>query len=112
MQAVETKNRENRRFTETTLTLQFPDVFRLVVYKIGIEDLNFKKLCSRCVLRLLTVEHKEKRFAISLDILIRYEKEGDGMLSQIVTGNETWVSHITPESKQQAMEWRHTSSPV
>ncbi|GFX40019.1 uncharacterized protein TNCV_2273031 [Trichonephila clavipes] len=68
--------------------------------KIVTEDLNFKKLCFRWVPRLLTVDHKEKRFAISLDFLIRYEEEGDDMLSRIVTGDETWVSHITPESKQ------------
>ncbi|GFV18028.1 histone-lysine N-methyltransferase SETMAR [Trichonephila clavipes] len=43
---------------------------------------------------------------------IRYEEEGDDMLSRIVTGDETWVSHITLESKQQSMEWRHTSFPV
>jgi histone-lysine N-methyltransferase SETMAR len=29
-------------------------------------------------------------------------------LSQIVTGDETWVSHSSPESKQQSIEWRHT----
>ncbi|GBL79695.1 hypothetical protein AVEN_18227-1 [Araneus ventricosus] len=34
------------------------------------------------------------------------------MLSRIVTGDETWVSHVTPESKQQNVEWRHTHSPV
>ncbi|GBO29216.1 hypothetical protein AVEN_42414-1 [Araneus ventricosus] len=34
------------------------------------------------------------------------------MLSRIVTGDETWVPHITPESKQQSMEWRHTHFPV
>ncbi|GFX93833.1 hypothetical protein TNCV_1590091 [Trichonephila clavipes] len=33
------------------------------------------------------------------------------MLSRIVNGDETWVPHITMESKQQSMEWRHTSSP-
>ncbi|GFW76853.1 uncharacterized protein TNCV_59511 [Trichonephila clavipes] len=49
--------------------------------------------------------------AISLDFLIRYEEEGDDMLSRIVTGDETWISHITPELKQQSMEWQHTSSP-
>ncbi|GFW93903.1 uncharacterized protein TNCV_4221821 [Trichonephila clavipes] len=79
MQVVEPKIRENRRFTITTLSLEFPDVSRSVVYKIVIENLNFKKLCSRWVARLLTAEHKEKRFAISLHILIRYEEEGDGM---------------------------------
>ncbi|GFU67385.1 histone-lysine N-methyltransferase SETMAR [Trichonephila clavipes] len=34
------------------------------------------------------------------------------MLSQIVNGDETWVSHINPESKQQSMEWRRTFSLV
>ncbi|GFW12635.1 histone-lysine N-methyltransferase SETMAR [Trichonephila clavipes] len=112
MQAVETKIRENMRFTVTTLSLEFPDVSRSVLYKIVTENLNFKKLCSRWVPRLLTAEHKEKRFAISLDFLIRCEEEGDDMLSRIVTGDETWVSHITPESKQLLMEWRQASSPV
>ncbi|GFT97817.1 uncharacterized protein TNCV_4587251 [Trichonephila clavipes] len=112
MQAVETKIRENRRFTITTLSLEFPDVSRSVVYKIGIEYLNLRKLCSRRVPRPLAAEHKEKRFALLLDFLIRYEEEGDDMLSRIVTGDETWVSHITLESKEQSMEWRHTSSLV
>ncbi|GFV63554.1 uncharacterized protein TNCV_4389191 [Trichonephila clavipes] len=40
-------------------------------------------------------EQKERRFAVSLDFLIRYEEEGDGTLSRR-------VSHITPESKQQS----------
>jgi len=42
---------------------------------------------------------------------MRYHKEGDGMLSHIVTGDETWVSHITPESKQQSLHWKHTGLP-
>ncbi|GFV23498.1 HTH_48 domain-containing protein [Trichonephila clavipes] len=58
MQAVETKNSENRRFI-TTLSLKFPDVFRSVVYKIVTQNLHYKKLCSG---RLLTAEHKELPF--------------------------------------------------
>ncbi|GFV50849.1 uncharacterized protein TNCV_3921421 [Trichonephila clavipes] len=58
------------------------------------------------------LEQKEKRFAISLDFLIRDEEEGDDILSRIVNGDETCVFHITPESKQQPMEWRHTFSSV
>ncbi|GFY24342.1 uncharacterized protein TNCV_1013911 [Trichonephila clavipes] len=104
MLAVETKIRENRRFTITTLSLEFHNVSRSVVYKIVTGNLNFKKLCSRWVPRLLAAEHKEKRFAISLDFLIRYEEEGYDILSRIMTGDETWVSHITPESQQQSME--------
>ncbi|GFX50574.1 uncharacterized protein TNCV_615031 [Trichonephila clavipes] len=82
-----------------------PDVSLSVVFSIVTENLNLKKLCSRWVPRLLTVEHKEKRFAISLDFLIRYEEEGDDILSRIVTGDETWVSRITPESRQQSVDW-------
>ncbi|GFX90632.1 uncharacterized protein TNCV_3194501 [Trichonephila clavipes] len=50
--------------------------------------------------------------ACALDFLDRYHKEGDQFLERIVTGDETWVSHIAPESKRQSMEWRHTNSPV
>jgi hypothetical protein len=33
-------------------------------------------------------------------------------LDSIVTGDETWVSHHTPENKRQSMQWRHTHSPT
>jgi len=62
--------------------------------------------CLRC-----SQEHKKQRVACAVTFLMRYHKEGDGMLSHIVTGNETWVSHITPESKQQSLHWKHTGSP-
>jgi len=32
-------------------------------------------------------------------------------LDSIVTGDETWAFHFTPETKQQSREWRHSSSP-
>ncbi|GFX73619.1 HTH_48 domain-containing protein [Trichonephila clavipes] len=86
--------------------------FSVIIYDLMQAVLKKFKLCSRWIPRLLTAEHKEKRIAISLDILIRYEEEGDDTLSRNVTRDETRVSHITPESKQQTMEWRHTSSPV
>ncbi|GFT18840.1 hypothetical protein TNCV_1671841, partial [Trichonephila clavipes] len=57
--------------------------------KIVTEDINFKNLCSLWVPRLLTAEHKEKRFASLVDFLIRCKEEGEGALSRIVTGDET-----------------------
>ncbi|GFX54565.1 histone-lysine N-methyltransferase SETMAR [Trichonephila clavipes] len=70
-------------------------------------------MCSRWVSRLPTYsEHEEEKFASSSDILICYVEEGDDMVSRIVTGDETWVSHITSKSKQKSMEWRHTPSPI
>jgi hypothetical protein len=61
---------------------------------------------------MLTEEHRLNRQASALDFLTQYSVEGDILLSRIVTGDETWVSHATSESKQQSMEWRHTSSPT
>ncbi|GBL89352.1 hypothetical protein AVEN_225874-1 [Araneus ventricosus] len=106
--SVEAKILENRRLTINTLSNDFPEVLRLVLYKIVSEKLYLKKLCSRWVPKLLTEDHTNKRFECSLNFLTRYNEEGGGMLSRIVTGDETWVSHVTPESKQQSMEWRHT----
>ncbi|GBN95292.1 Mariner Mos1 transposase [Araneus ventricosus] len=54
--------------------------------------------------------HKTKRFGSTLTFLTRYSEEGNEFLNKIVTGDENWVCHVTPESKQQSMEWRHSRS--
>ncbi|GFT08537.1 uncharacterized protein TNCV_5024361 [Trichonephila clavipes] len=77
MQTVETKIRENKIFMITTPSLEFPDISLSVVYNIVNEDLNFKKLCSRWVPRLLTAEHKDERCVSSLEFFIRYEEVGE-----------------------------------
>ncbi|KAJ4440568.1 hypothetical protein ANN_08713 [Periplaneta americana] len=48
----------------------------------------------------------------ALTFLQRYHDDGDEFLDRIVTGDETWISHFTPETKQQSMHWRHCGSPV
>ncbi|GFW83103.1 histone-lysine N-methyltransferase SETMAR [Trichonephila clavipes] len=106
------KIREDRRFTISTLALEFPNVGRTTLHKVVSEKLKFRKLYARWVPRLLTEENKLKIMACAFDFLDRYHKEGDQFLERIVTGDETWVSHINPESKRQSMEWRHTNSPV
>jgi hypothetical protein len=47
------------------------------------------------------------------DFLERYHKDGDEFLSCIlqVTGEETWVSFVSVETKQQSKQWMHTHSP-
>ncbi|KFM58918.1 Histone-lysine N-methyltransferase SETMAR, partial [Stegodyphus mimosarum] len=102
---------ENRRFTMTTLSEAFPQISRTVLFEIVSDRLNYRKLCSRWVPKMLTDVHKTKRLGSSLTFLTRYSDEGENFLNQIVTGDETWVCHFTPESKQQSMEWRHTHSP-
>jgi len=110
VRAVEEKIRENRRFTITSLSLHFPRISRSLLHEIVSDELGFRKLCARWVPKMLTEEHKLKQQASALDFLTRYSEEGDTFLSRLFAGDETWVSHATPESKQQSMEWRHTSS--
>jgi hypothetical protein len=38
----------------------------------------------------------------ALKFLTRYAEEGDEFLYSSVIGDETWVSHHTPDSKQQS----------
>ncbi|KAJ4426888.1 hypothetical protein ANN_26687 [Periplaneta americana] len=53
-----------------------------------------------------------QRLGAALTFLQRYHDDGDEFLDRIVTGDETWISHFTPETKQQSMHWRHSGSPV
>ncbi|GBN10658.1 hypothetical protein AVEN_206247-1 [Araneus ventricosus] len=62
--SVEEKILENRRFTVSTLSNDFPEVSRSVLYKIVPEKLNFKKLCSFWVPKLLTEDHKKKDLSV------------------------------------------------
>ncbi|GFV74790.1 histone-lysine N-methyltransferase SETMAR [Trichonephila clavipes] len=111
IQKVDCKVKENRRFTISSLAEKFPAVSRSALYEIVSERLNYRKSCSRWVTKMLTDEHKTKRLSSTLSFLERYSNEGDDFLSHIVTGDEKWVAYVTPESKQQSMEWRHSSSP-
>ena len=103
---------ENRRFTITELSSLFPQISRSVLHEIVTQRLLFKKLCARWVPKNLTPEHKMKRSGAALTFLQRYHDDGDDFLDRIVTGDETWISHFTPETKQQSMHWRHSGSPV
>lgn len=60
---------------------------------------------------MLTPEHREKRVSAAREFLERFQTEGESFLDSIVTGDETWVCHYTPESKRQSLQWRHTHSP-
>jgi hypothetical protein len=45
------------------------------------------------------------------EFLGQYHKGGDEFLNHNVTGDETWVSFLNVETKQQSKQWMHTYSP-
>jgi len=112
VRAFEEKIRDNRRFATTSLSLHFPQISWSLLYQIVSGKVNFRKFCEHCLPKLLMEEHKLEQQATTLHFLSQYSEEGENLLSHVVTGNETWVSHEAPESKQQSMEWRHISSPT
>jgi hypothetical protein len=63
------------------------------------KNLNTAK-CARWVPRCLTEEHKNRRFEIALSQLQRFKEEGNEFLESIVTGDETWMHHFTPQKNK------------
>ena len=43
--------------------------------------------------------------------LERFDREGQDFLDRIITCDETWVHHFTPESKRASKQWKHADSP-
>ncbi|KAJ4432082.1 hypothetical protein ANN_20696 [Periplaneta americana] len=103
---------ENRHFTITELSSHFPQISLSLLHEIVTKHLLFKKVCARWVPKNLTPEHKMKRLGAALTFLQWYHDDGDEFLDRIITGDETWISHFTPETKQQSMHWQHSGSPV
>jgi hypothetical protein len=54
--------------------------------------------------------HKTQRMALALTLLERYHTDGDEFPNHIiqVTGDETWVSFVNIETKEQSKQWIHT----
>ncbi|GBM80756.1 hypothetical protein AVEN_10622-1 [Araneus ventricosus] len=62
---VNEKIRENRQFTIRMLFDEFPQISKTVLHEIVKNRLNYRKLCSRWVPKMLTDVHKTKCFEIS-----------------------------------------------
>ncbi|GFR95029.1 sorting nexin-13 [Elysia marginata] len=97
--------------------------------RIVFDELGYRKVSARWVPEQLTDNHKEQRLDICRELLRRSKSSrrvhghtanasGDLLgydvtfLDSIVTGDETWLHHCTPETKQDSMTWKHPSSPV
>lgn len=84
------------------------------VHLILHEKLGLSKVCARWVPRLLTDAQKQDRAEMSLALFHRFTADPADFKRRIVTGDETWVYHYDPETKQQSMQWTEvgTRPPV
>jgi hypothetical protein len=85
---------------------------RGTIWDIVHERLDYRKVCSKWVPCQPTDEHKKTHIGSFLMLLQRYEEHGKAFLRRIVTGDETWGFHYTPDTKAKSMTWKHPHSPV
>jgi histone-lysine N-methyltransferase SETMAR len=103
--------RSDRRVSISDI-VRHTGISRRSVHRVVRDHLNFRKVSARWVPKELKPEQQAVRMMTSLDNLQRYEMEGEAMLERIVTGDETWVHHYQPESKQASKQWKHKESPT
>ncbi len=98
--AVIAKIKRDCRVKVSELCIEFPHVSHGTLFEIVKECVGYKKVCVRWVLKMLTPDHFIKKMAACLKFFVCYHKKGDDFFDQIVIGNETWVSYITPKNKE------------
>lgn len=95
---------EDRRVTIEQIAERM-DISKSTVHLIIRERLQLSKLSARWVPHQLSEEHRRRRVEDCTALLKMYRRWGKRFISRIVTGDETWVSYSTPETKQQSKQW-------
>ncbi|UYV62696.1 hypothetical protein LAZ67_2001605 [Cordylochernes scorpioides] len=99
----------DRRVTIDEIMIRLPpgiEIRRSSIGTIMSDVLNFLKVCTRWVPRLLLENHKQQQMEAARAFLEMHQRDGDQLFSRIVTGDESWVHHSTPETKRQSMVWK------
>ncbi|RVE50709.1 hypothetical protein evm_004619 [Chilo suppressalis] len=73
--------------------------------------LGMTKVSARWVPRMLTPLQKRERVECSRQFLELCGERKEEVMARIVTGDETWVHHYEPESKQESMQWHKNGTP-
>lgn len=108
---IETILLDDRRITVRELAVKVPECSEASIDRILREKLGYHKVCARWVPHMLSEAHKLKRVQCAQDFLNEIDNNSDEFLDSIVTGDETWCHYVTPETKQQSRQWKHSESP-
>ena len=69
-----------------------------------------RRVASKFVPRLLSVDQKQQRLDVSLDLKENAGKD-PSFLSNVITGYATWVYAYDSETKTQSSQWKSLGSP-
>jgi hypothetical protein len=113
IQSVDQRICERWQFTISEVSFEFPQISRTVPYKIIKVRLGYHMFCAGWIPKMFTDMHKMQRMTSTSTFLEQYHNDNDEFLNHIVqvTGDETWVSFVNVESKEQSKQWMHTHSP-
>lgn len=87
---------------------ELADIVKISRERVGFilhEHLGMKKLCARWVPRFLSDEQKKHRVELSERNLELLKRNPVDFFRRLVTMDETWIHHYTPESNRQSAEW-------
>ena len=73
-------------------------------------DLNTRQVSAKFVPRVSTVEQKQQRLSISLE-LRDHAASDSSFLGNVIMGDETWVYGYDPETRVQSSQGKSPSSP-
>jgi hypothetical protein len=76
---------ENRRITVRELSMAV-NISMGSIHQILYAHLGYRKVCAQWVPKHLTIEQKNLQMGICMEVLCRYQTDGEGFLEQIVTG--------------------------
>ena len=100
---------------DPTITLRFLafelDVRYGSAHAIAHEQLGRSKRYARWVPNQLTIEQKEQRVATGRNLLHEFEANGPQRFSDVVTGDECWISFFTMKDKRSNMVWLAENEP-
>ena len=81
------------------------------VHNILHNHLQLSKVSARWIPRNLNAQDRHLRVAATRKHLERFDTNRSEFVEHLVTGDETWIHHWDPESKQESMQWKHRGSP-
>ena len=101
--------REDRRHTMDEVSM-LVGISHGTCHKILTEDLKMQRVASKFVPRLLSVDQNQQRLDVCLDLKENATND-PSFLSNVITGDETWVYTYDPETITQSSQWKSPGSP-
>lgn len=99
----------DRRLTIRMMSEQL-NLNTFTVHQILKGDLNMRKICAKMVPKNLTIEQKDTRKNVCVDLLEKIANDPE-FFNCVITGDESWIFEYDPETKRQSEEWHTPSSP-